>query len=146
MPAPDRPGPGRASRTTAELLEREGTLGVLEDALDAAARGSGAAVLLDGHAGMGKTRLHDAAIELAGKRRLRVLRASGAELERNLAFGVVSQLLRALLSDLPPASRKAFLTEAPERVRLLAGREPTAAGDGGDLTVSHSLFTALAGV
>ncbi len=78
---------------------------------------------------------------------MRVLRAAGAELEQNLAFGVAGQLVRALLSDLPPAGRRAFLAEAPERVRSLAGArealfEP---GDAGDLTMSHGLFTAMAG-
>ena len=70
---------------------------------------------------MGKTRLHEAALDDARSRGMRVLRAAGAELEQNLAFGVAGQLVRALVSDLPPAGRRAFLAEAPERVRSLAG-------------------------
>ena len=109
--------------------------------------GSGQALLLEGHAGMGKTRLHEAALDEARSRGVRVLRAAGAELEQNLAFGVAGQLVRALLNDLPPAGRRAFLAEAPERVRSLAGAredlpEP---GEAGDLTMSHGLFAVMAG-
>ena len=109
--------------------------------------GKGRALLLEGHAGMGKTRLHEAALDDARSRGMRVLRAAGAELEQNVAFGVAGQLIRALLSDLPPAGRRAFLAEAPERVRSLAGAREDLLdpGDAGDLTMSHGLFTMMAG-
>jgi DNA-binding CsgD family transcriptional regulator len=96
---------------------------------------------------MGKTRLHEAALDEARRRGIRVLRAGGAELEQNVAFGVAGQLVRALLHELPPDARRLFLTEAPERVRSLAGSREELPGPDeiGDLTVSHGLFAAMAG-
>ena len=122
-------------------------LQAITDALDSIAAGDGAALLFEGHGGMGKTRLHEAALDEGRRRGMRVLRAAGTELEQNLAFGVAGQLVRALVADLPRQARRAFLNEAPERVRSLAGAgedlpEP---GDTGDLTLSHGLFTVMAG-
>ncbi len=143
--APDRRG--RSLRGRAGLLERDDLLQAISAALDAVQDGNGRALLIEGHAGMGKTRLHEAALDDARRRGLRVLRAAGAELEQNVAFGVAGQLIRALLSELPPAGRRAFLAEAPERVRSLAGarEEMFDPGDAGDLTMSHGLFTMMAG-
>ena len=144
--APDRRG--RPLRGRAGLLERDDLLEAITAALDALQEGNGRALLLEGHAGMGKTRLHEAALDEARSRGVRVLRAAGAELEQNLAFGVAGQLIRALLNDLPPAGRRAFMAEAPERVRSLAGAREDLLdpGDAGDLTMSHGLFAVMAGV
>ena len=129
------------------LLERDSPLEAIAAVLDALKTGSGDALLLEGHAGMGKTRLHEAALDEARRRGVRVLRAAGAELEQNVALGVAGQLVRALLNDLPADGRRAFLATAPERVRSLAGPrgELSEPGDAGDLTVSHGLFTVMAG-
>ena len=143
--APDRRG--RPLRGRTGLLERDDLLQAITAVLDALDAGSGEALLLEGHAGMGKTRLHEAALDEARRRGVRVLRAAGAELEQNVALGMAGQLVRALLRELPEDARRAFLAEAPERVRSLAGRradlpepdEPT------DLTASHGLFAAMAG-
>jgi DNA-binding CsgD family transcriptional regulator/tetratricopeptide (TPR) repeat protein len=143
--APDRRG--RPLRGRAGLLERDSALQAIHAVLDALDAGGGDALLLEGHAGMGKTRLHEAALDEARRRGVRVLRAAGAELEQNVALGVAGQLVRALLNELPDDARHAFLAEAPERVRSLAGRRVQAFGpeDAGDLTVSHGLFAAMAG-
>src|SRR5437763_12235073 len=143
--APDRRG--RPLRGRMGLLEREDLLQAITAGLDAIDTDVGQALLLEGHAGMGKTRLHEAALDEARRRGLRVLRAAGAELEQNVAFGVARQLVRALLHDLPAEVRRAFLAEAPERVHSLAGpREGLPArGDTKDLTVSHGLFSVVAG-
>ncbi|MBV9804147.1 MAG: AAA family ATPase [Solirubrobacterales bacterium] len=127
------------------LLERETALREITAVLDAL--GAGDALLLEGYAGMGKTRLHEAALDEARKRGVRVLRAAGAELEQNVAFGMARQLVRALLHELPEDARRPFLAEAAERVRSLAGphEELTGPDDPGDLTVSHGLFAAMAG-
>jgi DNA-binding CsgD family transcriptional regulator len=129
------------------LLERDSPLRAISAVLDALDGGSGEALLLEGHAGMGKTRLHEAALDEARRRGIRVLRAAGAELEQNVALGVAGQLVRALLHELPEDAQRAFLAEAPERVRSLAGRrvQESDPGEVGDLTVSHGLFAAIAG-
>jgi hypothetical protein len=115
--------------------------------LDAIATGAGQALLFESHAGMGKTRLHEAALDEARRRGLLVLRAAGAELEQNVAFGVAGQLIRALLHDLPRDGRRAFLAQAPERVRSLAAprREEPAPRELEDLAVPHGLFAVMAG-
>ncbi len=144
--APDRRG--RPLRGRTGLLERDSPLQAITAVLDSLAAGSGAALLLEGHAGMGKTRLHEAALDEARRRGVRVLRAAGAELEQNVAFGVAGQLVRTFLHDLPEQARRAFLAGAPERVRSLAGTrdELSEHGEADDLTVSHGLFAVMAGV
>ena len=84
-------------------------------------RGSGEALLLEGHAGMGKTRLHEAALDEARRRGMRVLRAAGAELEQNVALRRGRPARPRPADELPEDARRAFLAEAPERVRSLAG-------------------------
>lgn len=129
------------------LLERDHVLGVIDDIVAIASRGEGRALLLEGHAGMGKTRLCEAAVETARARKLRVVRAAGAELEQTLAFGVAGQLLRSLLSEVSPARRRALLADAPPRVLLLRQVDPGQPEDPVEehLAVSHGLFTVLAG-
>ncbi len=95
---------------------------------------------------MGKTRLHEAALDRARARKLRVLRAAGSELEQNLAFGVAAQLLRSLMSELPGTERITLLEQAPSRVRTLEGidEEDDEPDPGDDLAVSHGLFSLFA--
>ena len=119
---------GRPTRGSSGLLERDHHLKVIADTVAVAAQGEGRALLLEGHPGMGKTRLHEAALDQARAGGLRVLRAAGAELERNIALGVVTQLLGRLLSELPAESRATLIADAPDRVRLLAG-VPARPGD-----------------
>src|SRR4051812_46218258 len=66
-------------------------------------------VLIDGPAGIGKSRLLDAVTAAASGAGARILRARGSELEREFPFGVVRQLFEPLLAD------------AAERERVLAG-------------------------
>ncbi len=112
----------------------------------AAESGSSGAVLLVGHAGMGKTKLHEAALAMARGRKLRVFRAAGAELEQNLAFGVASQLLRSALGEVSAAQRRSLSAAAPQRVLSLGepAAEGRAPGEEDHLAVSHGVFTVLA--
>ncbi|MFC7656728.1 ATP-binding protein [Pseudonocardia benzenivorans] len=67
--------------------------------LVAAARvGSSGVLLLSGEPGIGKTALLDEAVALATD--MRVLRARGAEAEREVPFGGLAQLLRPALGEL----------------------------------------------
>ena len=76
----------------APLVERELELETVERLLASARAGSGGAVVLEGPAGIGKSSLL-AAARSAAEKRMRVLSARGSELERELPFGVVRQLL-----------------------------------------------------
>lgn len=80
------------------MLEREGELGALRDAMDGALAGEGRAVVVDGPAGIGKTTLLRRVVELAGPR-ADVGSARGSELEAGFAHGVVLQLLAPLVTD-----------------------------------------------
>jgi DNA-binding winged helix-turn-helix (wHTH) protein/tetratricopeptide (TPR) repeat protein len=85
-----------AERTLPPLVGREPLLGRLLPALDAAADGRGSIVLLEGEAGVGKTRLLDAVAEAARARGLRVLRG-GCRKDAGAAFAPWSQVLEDLL-------------------------------------------------
>jgi DNA-binding CsgD family transcriptional regulator len=146
MPVREADRRGRAVRGGTGLLERDAALAAIDSVLGAAGSGTGGALLISGHPGMGKTRLHEASLDEARARGLHVVRAAGSELEQNLGFGVAAQLLRSLLSDLPSRQRTLLLEQAPSRVRTLDGvggdeDEPEA---GEDLAVSHGLFALLA--
>ena len=74
------------------LVERQGELRRLRVLLDGAVQGRGGVVLVDGPAGIGKTRLLEVSCAGAVERGVRVLTARGSDLERQFAFGVVRQL------------------------------------------------------
>src|SRR5580765_7347039 len=80
------------------LLEREAELAALEAMLGAARAGDGRLVVVEGSAGIGKTRLLAEARALAQAGELDVLSARGGELEGEFAFGVVRQLFEAPLA------------------------------------------------
>src|SRR5262249_37368364 len=87
------------------LLERTGELARLTAALRRAREGQGSFVLVEGPAGMGKTALLAEARAAAADDGMRVLRARGAELERDFAFGVVRQLFEPPLAEAANAER-----------------------------------------
>jgi DNA-binding CsgD family transcriptional regulator len=80
-------------RGSGRLWERERDLALIEDALARASGGSGRLVVIDGPAGIGKTRLIERSAELAASAGFRLFTATGHELEQDLPFGVVRQLL-----------------------------------------------------
>jgi DNA-binding CsgD family transcriptional regulator len=137
---------GRSARGSIGLLEREQALAAIDETLDAAQSVAGAALLIVGHPGMGKTRLYETSLDEARRRGIRVLRASGAELEQNLAFGVAAQVARASLAALPDDQREALLDGSPPLALALLGGDLAEAGSETrqDLAVAHALFTLLA--
>ena len=80
----------------ASLEERDRELDAVAAALDAARSGAGAALLVEGPPGIGKTRVLGCARAAAGDD-VRVLAARGSELERDFPFAVVRQLLEPAL-------------------------------------------------
>jgi DNA-binding CsgD family transcriptional regulator len=75
----------------AELLEREPELTALDALIEATQDGDGRLLVIEGPAGIGKSRLL-AGLRRSAERPLRVLAARGSELERDFAFGIVRQL------------------------------------------------------
>ena len=110
-----REGRTRPVARTGRLLERELELETLAAAVDAAALGTAALVLVEGPAGIGKSRLLAEARALATESGLCVRSARGSELERDFPFGVVRQLFESQLVD------------ESERSRLLTGAAGAAA-------------------
>ena len=90
------------------LLERDRELAALERLIEGARDEGGRVVLIEGPAGIGKTRLLGAAREHAA-RGMTVLTARCSELEREFSFGAVRQLFEPVARD------------AERRARLLAG-------------------------
>src|SRR3569833_3867297 len=88
------------------LLERDAELRSIEESLADAASGRGGVLVVEGPAGIGKTRLVEAAHCAAEERGFRVLTARASSLEREFGFGVVRDLLTPVERD--PAPRAAL--------------------------------------
>ena len=99
------------------IYEREAELAKLSAALTAARAGAGRLVVIEGPAGIGKSRLLAEARAMAGTRGMAVLAARGIELERDASFGVAAGLFAAMLAAAPDR----------ERARLLSGQASLAA-------------------
>ena len=95
------------ARPTA-LLEREHELERVQVALRAAGRRAGGALVIEGAAGMGKSRLLDVARARASDLGLRVLSARATELEQGFPFGVVRQLFERPLLEADAGERDAL--------------------------------------
>lgn len=112
------------------LFERDHELAELGAALEASRTGTGRVVVIDGEAGVGKSRLLRVAGELAREAGMGVLSARGVAVERNFAFGVAIGLLEPFLSALDAAGRTAaFDGPAETAASLLGGRGPIALSD-----------------
>src|SRR5919108_2886362 len=107
------------------LVEREAELLALAAAVDDAARGEGRLVVIEGPAGIGKTRLLRSLREGAEVHpERRVLLARGTEFESHIAFGVVRQLLDPLVLALPYDERESLFTGAAELARTVLATGP----------------------
>jgi DNA-binding CsgD family transcriptional regulator len=89
----------------ASLLERDLELERIDDCVRAARGGAGSLLLIEGSAGIGKSRLLAAARGYARELGLSVLSAHGSELERDFAHGVVRQLFEPQLAAATAADR-----------------------------------------
>src|SRR5919108_3962191 len=109
------------------LVEREAELSALGVAVEHAVLGDGALVVIEGPAGIGKTRLLRAARGLAeADGSFRILAARGAEFEAHMAFGVVRQLLDPIVLALGATERDELFTGAAALAQtVLGGAEVT---------------------
>ena len=103
------------------IYGRDAEIATLAEALDLAASGRLAVVLIEGEAGIGKSRLLEEALESARGRGIRVTAGRAEELQRTRPFSVVADAFGCVRSS--PDPRRAAIA------RLLAGgglgeREP----------------------
>jgi DNA-binding CsgD family transcriptional regulator len=110
-----------SGETTSLLLEREAQVAALQSLADAAGAGDGSFVVIEGSAGMGKTRLLSEVRANAGAAGMRVLAARGSEFEGEFAYGIVRQLFEPLLASVSPDLRAELLSGPAELVEPLFG-------------------------
>jgi DNA-binding CsgD family transcriptional regulator len=100
------------------LLERERELAVLQSVIERARVGAGGLVVIEGPAGIGKTRLVGAARAIAEDVGLAMFHARGSDLERDFAHGVVRQLFEQRVAREPDT----LLAGVASHVRSVFGR------------------------
>src|SRR3954447_6601989 len=100
--------------------------------LGAARAGDGRLVVVEGSAGIGKTRLLAEVRALARAGEFEVLSARGGELEGEVAFGIVRQLFEAPLAAATPELRAELLGGAAGLSGSLFASAPTPSAEGGE--------------
>jgi DNA-binding NarL/FixJ family response regulator len=129
-----------AGMATDGLLERERELAELDALIEQACEGRGRSAVVEGPAGICKSRLIAEARSRAERSTL-VLSARGSELEREFSFGVVRQLFETAVAN--PQRRERLLAGAAAPAASVFG-EPDAArasgADGASFAALHGLF------
>jgi predicted ATPase len=121
------------------LLERDRELGVLDDLVQDALDARPVVAVVEGPAGIGKTRLLAQAREKARAAGFAVLAARGSDLERELPFGVVRQLFEPVLVD--PAARGRWLSgSAAAAARVFEPPEDERRADDASFGILHGLY------
>ena len=139
----------RTALTGGAILEREHELGRIDALLEAARGGAGTAVVVEGVAGIGKTRLLAEAGARARDLGSRVLSARGGELEREFSFGVVRQLFEPVLQRATTDQRAQWLAGAAALAApIAAGIAPERGAGPVDPTygILHGLYWLTANV
>jgi hypothetical protein len=133
-------GPGHSS--TGQLLDRGAELGAIAAAIESACSGSGSTLLVEGLAGIGKTRLLTCACEQGARAGMRVLTARAAEFEDGYAWGVVRQLFEAEVR----AGRGQQLAGDAVALAAPALTHGTRQRDEDSFAVLHGLYWLTAGI
>jgi hypothetical protein len=145
---------GRAERSTGRgratpaLLEREAALAALADALADARDGEGRLLVVEGSAGIGKSRLLAEARTLAVAAGMQVLSSRAGEHETEFPFGIVRQLFEPLLVNASAKDRSDRLAGAAALVEPLfvevpsPGHQITEHGDSVKPGMAHALSRA----
>src|SRR5436190_17286100 len=112
------PAPSPAPRATAgRIVERDNEIGLIGMLIGDAIAGEGRVALIEGPAGIGKTRLLAETRAQAPPLGMAVLSARGSELEREFPFGVARQLFEAAIAD--PARRDRLFSGAAAPARAV---------------------------
>jgi hypothetical protein len=148
---PTRPAarPARPRRVAGSLYDRERELTQAAVELDAARSGSGRILLIEGQAGIGKSRLLAELSGMAEDRGFDVYSACGIELEREFAYGVVRQLFEYGLHRLTSTERASLFEGAAglaESLLLRPGEPATGAKEDAGESAEDRMFAALHGL
>jgi DNA-binding CsgD family transcriptional regulator len=100
---------GQKTEVGALLLERDRELATIDQALTAALRGEGRAIIIESPPGTGKSRLLAAVGDMALQAGMELLCATSSELELEFPFGVAIQLLEPLWTASDPNMRSALM-------------------------------------
>ena len=119
-----------------QLLDREAERAAIAAAIKSACSGSGSALLVEGAAGIGKTRLLTHACEHAARAGMTVLGARAAEFEDGYAWGVVRQLFEAEMR----ADGGQRLADDAVALAALALTRDARQGDEDSFAVLHGLY------
>jgi DNA-binding CsgD family transcriptional regulator len=135
---------------TALLLEREAEVAAFEALADGARSGGGRFVVVEGSAGIGKTRLLAEARAIAGAAGMQVLAARGGEFEGEFAYGIVRQLFEPLLASASPDLRAELLSGPAALMEPLFGASQLAPSQDapaeGSFAILHGLYWLAANV
>jgi DNA-binding CsgD family transcriptional regulator len=134
----------------APLLGRESELATLNALMADARAGEGRLAIIEGGAGIGKTRLIAEARTSAAAHGFAVLSARAGELERDFAFGVVRQLFEPVLAGGPVEERAELLSGAAGLAAPLFDRDVLGRQDGDHADVAfhtlHGLYWLTANI
>jgi DNA-binding SARP family transcriptional activator/DNA-binding CsgD family transcriptional regulator len=122
------------------IVERDDELARIAALLDEAAAAQGRVALIEGPAGIGKSRLLAETRQMAEEAGLTTFAARGSEIEREFPFGVVRQLFEGVLADPGLRDRALAGAAAPARAVFEAGDPSPDEGPG------HAGFAALHGL
>jgi DNA-binding CsgD family transcriptional regulator len=126
-----------------DLLEREAELEALNGAVERVRDGAGGWLLIEGPAGVGKSRLLASARARAQETGLPVLAARGAPFERGFAFGVARSLFEQPVGSAPSDERRTLLAGAAGLSARLIGQDgPEVVAEDGDAAFGalHGLY------
>jgi DNA-binding CsgD family transcriptional regulator len=128
-----------------DLIERADELHALRGLVARAAGGeSGGVTFVEAAAGLGKTRLLEAAAELARCARVGVLHARGGELEKSFPFGIAAQLFAPAVAALDREQRDPVLSGAAELALEIV--DPAAAAATAPASSEDALYARLHGL
>ncbi|MCA1656731.1 MAG: AAA family ATPase, partial [Actinobacteria bacterium] len=116
------------------LLEREGELAELGAVLAGLRHRRGRVVVIEGAAGIGKSRLLAETRDRARAGGLEVLAGRGGELERGYGFGIVRQLLEASVARASPEDRRDLLSGAAGLAEAVFSAPASGSATGADTT------------
>ena len=138
-------GSGGEKPAGRRLIERDTELGALTQAVTGLRGGHGAAILIEGPAGVGKTALVDHAAAVAVGAGFQVRRTASGPHDQEFPFGAVRALLEAPLRDARP-DRRAELLDGPAgaaKALLLCGETPERDGV---TAAAHAIMWLCAGI